>query len=226
MATKVGVILSGCGFKDGAEIHESVLTLLALDRAGAEAVCFAPDVPQAQVVDHVTGKPTGERRNVLTESARIARGKVSDVAKADARALDALILPGGFGAALNLCTFAADGERGTVDPGVARLVRDVHAAKKPIGAICIAPALIALLLGKEHVRLTIGDDAGTAARLEACGAEHVACPVDRHVVDEERRVVSTPAYMLGPSIRHVAEGIERCVKAVLELARKPVPAGR
>ena len=226
MATRVGVILSGCGFKDGAEIHESVLTLLALDRAGAEAVCLAPDVPQAQVVDHLTGKPTGERRNVLTESARIARGKIGDVAKADARTLDALILPGGFGAALNLCTFATEGEKGRVDPGVARLVRDVHAAKKPIGAICIAPAVIALVLGKEHVRLTVGNDAGTAAKLEACGAEHVDCPVTRHVVDEDQRVVSTPAYMLGPSIRHVAEGIERCVEAVLALAKKPVPAGR
>lgn len=226
MATKVGVLLSGCGFKDGAEIHESVLTLLALDRAGAEAVCLAPDVAQAQVVDHVTGKPTGERRNVLTESARIARGKISDVAKADAKSLDALILPGGFGVVQNLCTFGADGEKGKVDPGVARLVRAMHAAQKPIGAICIAPAVIALVLGKEHVRLTIGNDAGTAGKLTACGAEHVNCPVDAHVVDEARRVVSTPAYMLGPSIRHVAEGIERCVKAVLEMAQKPVAAAR
>jgi enhancing lycopene biosynthesis protein 2 len=226
MTTKVGVILSGCGFEDGAEIHESVLTLLALDRAGAEAVCLAPDVPQAEVVDHVTGRPTSERRNVLTESARIARGKIADVAKADARGLDALILPGGFGAATNLSTFARDGAAGRVDPGVARLVRAMHAAKKPIGAICIAPAVIALLLGKEHPRLTIGDDPGTAAKLAACGAEHVDCPVTRHVVDEEQRIVSTPAYMLGPTIRHVAEGIERCVEAVLALARKPAVAAR
>jgi enhancing lycopene biosynthesis protein 2 len=226
MATKVGVILSGCGFKDGAEIHESVLTLLALDRAGAEAVCLAPDIAQAQVVDHLTGKPSGERRNVLTESARIARGKIGDVAKADARTLDALILPGGFGAAANLSTFASDGEKARVDAGVAQLVRAIHAAGKPIGAICIAPAVIALLLGKEHVRLTVGNDAGTATRLEACGAEHVDCAVTEHVVDEVHRVVSTPAYMLGPTIRHVAEGIEKCVGAVLEMARRPVAATR
>ena len=222
MAIQVGVILSGCGFKDGAEIHESVLTLLALDRAGAEAVCFAPDVPQAQVVDHVTGKPTGEKRNVLVESARIARGKIADVAKADARALDALLLPGGFGAATNLCTFGADGEKGQVDPGVARLVRAMHAAKKPIGAICIAPALVALVLGKEHPTLTIGTDRGTAARLEAAGAKHRDCPVEGFVVDEAQRIVTTPAYMLGPSIRHVAAGIEKCVEAVLKMARQPV----
>src|SRR5262245_19633598 len=205
MATRVGVILSGCGYRDGAEIQESVLTLLALDRAGAEAVCLSPDVPQAQVVDHVTGKPTGERRNVRAESARLTHDPVNDVAKADARTLDALILPGGYGATQNLSTFAADGAKGRVDPGVARLVREMHAARKPIGAICIAPAVLALVLGKEHVRLTIGNDAGTAAKLEACGAEHVECPVTAHVVDEERRVVSTPAYMLGPSIRHVSE---------------------
>lgn len=223
MATKVGVILSGCGFKDGAEIHESVLALLALDRAGAEAVCFAPDVPQAQVVDHLTGKATGERRNVLAESARIARGKVTDVAKADARSLDALLLPGGFGAATNLCTFGTDGEKGKVDPGVARLVRAMHAARKPIGGICIAPALLALVLGKDHPTLTIGTDAGTAARLEAAGARHRDCPVDGFVVDEVQRVVTTPAYMLGPSIRHVAAGIERCVEALLRMAREPVP---
>jgi enhancing lycopene biosynthesis protein 2 len=222
MALKVGVILSGCGFKDGSEIHESVLALLALDRAGAEAVCFAPDIPQAQVVDHLAGRPTGEKRNVLVESARIARGKVADVVKADPRALDALLLPGGSGAAVNLCTFGADGEKGTVDPGVARLVRAMHAAKKPIGAICIAPALVALVLGKDHPTLTIGTDAGTAARLEAAGAQHRDCPVEGLVVDEVQRIVTTPAYMLGPSIRHVAAGIEKCVEAVLRLAKQPV----
>lgn len=225
MALKVGVVLSGCGFQDGAEIHESVLTLLALDRAGAQAVCFAPDAPQAAVVDHLRGTPTPEARNVLVESARIARGRITDVAKADARTLDALVLPGGFGAATNLCTFGADGEKGRVDPGVARLVRAMHAARKPIGAICIAPAILALVLGKDRPTLTIGDDAATARRLEACGARHRDCPVDAFVVDEEQRIVTTPAYMLGPSIRHVAAGIEKCVEAVLRLARQPVGAG-
>lgn len=220
---RVGVVLSGCGFKDGAEIHESVLTLLALDRAGAEVRCFAPDVPQAQVVDHLTGRPTAETRSVLREAARIARGQVTDVAKADPDALDALVLPGGFGAATNLCTFARDGAKGTVESGTARLVRAMHAARKPIGAICIAPAILALVLGKEHPTLTIGDDPATAANLEACGARHQDCAVTSFVVDETRRLVTTPAYMLGPSIRHVAEGIEHAVAAVLRLARQPVP---
>lgn len=222
MATKVGVILSGCGFKDGSEIHESVLTLLALDRAGAQALCFAPDIPQAQVINHLTGKPVRQTRNVLEESARIARGQIEDVAKADAAALDALILPGGFGAAHNLCTFGSQGEQGRVDAGVARLVRAMHAARKPIGAICIAPAVLALVLGREHPTLTIGNDHATAARLEACGARHLDCPVQSITVDEVQRIVTTPAYMLGPTIRHVAQGIERCVEAVLALAREPL----
>lgn len=221
MALTVGVVLSGCGFKDGSEIHESVLTLLALDRAGAEARCFAPDVAQAQVVNHLTGKPVKQKRNVLQESARIARGRIEDVALADPSTLDALVLPGGFGAAQNLCTFAADGARATVDPGVARLVRAMHAARKPIAGICIAPALLALVLGSEHVALTIGDDAGTARVLESLGATHLVCPVQSYAVDEAHRLVTTPAYMLGPSIRHVAQGIERAIDALLQLAREP-----
>jgi len=217
---RVGVILSGCGFKDGSEIHESVLTLLALDRAGAETLCFAPDIKQARVIDHLSGQEMPETRNVLRESARIARGKVADVAAADPTRLDALILPGGFGAALNLSDFAQRGAEARVEEGTARLVRAMHAAGKPIGAICIAPAVLACLLGPEdHPLLTIGDDTGTAQTLEACGARHKACPVDSFVVDAKQRIVSTPAYMLGPTIRHVAEGIERCVTAVLELAR-------
>ena len=217
---RVGVVLSGCGFKDGAEIHESVLTLLALDRAGAEAVCFAPDIDQAQVIDHLTDEAMAEKRNVLRESARIARGAITDVADANADQLDALILPGGFGAALNLSNFAVKGPDATVDAGVARLVRAMHEAKKPIGAICIAPAVIARVLGKDgQPTLTIGNDAGTAEALEACGAHHEACPVESFVVDSDQRIVSTPAYMLGPTIKHVAEGIERCVNAVLEMAR-------
>lgn len=220
---RVGVILSGCGFKDGAEVHESVLTLLALDRAGAEIACFAPDVDQATVVNHLTGDAVDETRNVLVESARIARGEIQDVAQADASTLDALILPGGFGAALNLSDFAQKGADAEVHAGTANLIRAMHAAKKPIGAICIAPAVIARVLGKEGApTLTIGNDAGTAGALEACGATHEDCPVESFVVDLDSRVVSTPAYMLGPTIKHVAEGIERCVNEVLTLAAAPV----
>ncbi len=230
---KVGVLLSGCGFKDGAEIHESVLTLLALDRAGAEIRCFAPDVAQPEVIDHLHGKPApGERRNVLVEAARIARGRIADVRQARAKDLDALVLPGGFGAANNLATVGTKGRAGEVNPEVARLLREMHAAKKPIGAICIAPLVVAKVLGAARPRLTVGDDPGVEAEMAACGAVPEKCAVDGVVVDREQRVVSTPAYMIGPSIRHVAPGIERCVAEVLAIAggagRGPgaEPAGR
>lgn len=219
MTTRVGVILSGCGFYDGAEIQEAVLALLALDRAGAEVHCFAPDIPQAVVVDHRTGEPVdGETRNVLVESARIARGEIRDVRDADPERLDALVMPGGYGAALSLSDFAAKGPESEVDAGVASLIRAMHAAKKPIGAICIAPAVVARVLGDAAPTLTIGNDEGVAGAIQGCGARHQDCPVDEMIVDEEQRIVSTPAYMLGPDIRHVAAGIEKCVAEVLRLA--------
>ncbi len=215
MAKKVGVVLSGCGVFDGAEIHESVLTLLALDRAGAEAVCMAPDVAQHHVINHLKGEETDEKRNVLVESARIARGNIEDIAGVRADDLDAVIFPGGFGAAKNLCTFAFDGPNATVNPEVERLLKEMFAARKPIGLICIAPALGAKVLGDSGVELTIGNDADTAAGIEATGAKHINCAVTETHEDPERRVVSTPAYMLGKGIGEVADGIEKLVRTVV-----------
>jgi enhancing lycopene biosynthesis protein 2 len=219
---KVGVVLSGCGYLDGAEIHEAVLTALYLEQEGADVLWLAPDVPQADVVDHRSGKTMpGETRNVLAESARIARGDIVAVDKVRARDLDALVLPGGFGAAKNLCDFATRGPQCTVHPAVETLVREVHAAGKPIGALCIAPALVAKVLGAEHPALTIGDDATTARALEACGAKHETKHVDEVTVDRKLRVVSTPAYMLGPRISDVAKGIAKACKEVVALAKQP-----
>jgi enhancing lycopene biosynthesis protein 2 len=219
MSKKIGVVLSGCGVYDGAEIHEAVLTLLALDRRGASAVVCAPDAPQMHVVDHRTGEvEKGASRNVLAESARIARGAIRDVATVAAGELDGLVLPGGFGAAKNLCDFAVKGASCEVHPEVARLVREVHAQGKPVGSICIAPALVAKVLGAEEPRLTIGTDEATARALEAMGATHVACSVTELAVDRERKLVSTPAYMLGRRISDVAEGIDKAVAALLEMA--------
>ncbi len=218
---KVGVLLSGCGVLDGAEIHEAVLVLLALDRAGARIDCVAPNVDQLHVIDHLSGEVTGETRNVLVESARIARGSVRDVASAKASQFDALILPGGFGAAKNLCDFATAGAAAQVHPEVGRLVGDMLAARKPIGAACIAPAVLATVLRDrgEHGALTIGNDESYAQTLRSMGAEHLACPVDQMRVDEERRIVTTPAYMLAGRISEAAAGIERMVAEVLRLAR-------
>lgn len=217
---QVAVLLSGCGVYDGSEIHEAVLTLLALDRAGAEALCCAPDIEQHHVVNHLTGEvAAGERRNVLQESARIARGAIRDAAGLGAGDADALILPGGFGAAKNLSDFALRGAAGEAQPQAKRLIREFHAAGKPIGLACIAPAVGALALRGcgAAVELTIGDDAATAAALEALGARHLRRAADQALVDAAQRVVSTPAYMCGRSIREVADGIEAMVREVLKL---------
>jgi len=219
MAKRIGVLLSGCGVMDGAEIHESVLTLLALDRAGAEAVCVAPNIPQMHVVNHLKGEPAaGQTRNVLEESARIARGAIKDVAQVRAVDLDALILPGGFGAAKNLCDYAVKGADCTVHPEVARLVREIHDAGKPVGFMCIAPVIAAKLLGSKKVHVTIGTDKDTAADIGKMGGVHESCPVQEHRVDKALKVVTTPAYMLARSIKEAAEGIERLVKEVLEMS--------
>lgn len=215
---KIGILLSGCGVKDGSEIHEAVLTLLAVDRAGAKAVFMAPDV-DLEVVNHLTGEPTGEKRKVLLESARIARGDIRDVAKVKAQDIDALLLPGGFGAAKNLCNFAYVGADAKAHGEVARLIRELHQAGKPIGAICIAPATIAAILGREaHPSLTIGTDKGTAAALEQMGAKHRDCEVREFHVDEQNKIVSTPAYMLATRVSEAAEGIEKLVKKVIEMS--------
>ncbi|MCA7014058.1 isoprenoid biosynthesis glyoxalase ElbB [Dickeya dadantii] len=213
---KVGVVLSGCGVYDGSEIHEVVLTLLAIDRAGAEAVCFAPDKEQLHVINHLTSEVTGEKRNVLAESARISRGKIQPLSSADPQQLDALIVPGGFGAAKNLSDFATRGADCEIDNELKILTREIHKKNKPMGFICIAPAMLPKLLDTS-VQLTIGNDEGTAQAIEAMGGVHVVCPVDDIVVDVAHKVVTTPAYMLANSIGEAASGIEKLVARVLEL---------
>ncbi|MGM3174012.1 isoprenoid biosynthesis glyoxalase ElbB [Dickeya lacustris] len=215
---KVGVVLSGCGVYDGSEIHEVVLTLLAIDRAGARAVCFAPDKDQMHVVNHLTGEETGEKRNVLAESARIARGDILPLSSADPQQLDALIVPGGFGAAKNLSDFAVRGAACEVDNDLKILTQGIHKKNKPIGFICIAPALLPKLLNTP-VQLTIGHDEATAQAIAEMGGIHVVCPVDDIVVDVENKVVTTPAYMLANSIAEAAVGIEKLVMRVLELTQ-------
>ena len=216
---KIGVILSGCGVYDGAEIHESVITLLALDRLGAKAVCMAPNVDQLHVVNHLNGDVSeGEKRNVLVESARIARGEIKDINDVRAAEVDAVIIPGGFGAAKNLCNFAVAGDQCEANPDVERFLKEVRAAKKPIGAMCIAPALMARVFGEEKPALTIGTDTATAGALENMGACHASHAVNEIHVDEERRFVSTPAYMLAQSITEAASGIEKLVAKIVEMA--------
>lgn len=215
---KVAVILSGCGVYDGAEIHESVLTLLCLAQQGAEVTCFAPDKPQMHVVNHLTGEVAeGESRNALIEAARITRGAVKPVTECAADAFDALIVPGGFGAAKNLCDFAVKGAEMTVDEEVLSVCQAFAEQGKAAGYMCIAPAIAAKVYGNNS-KVTIGQDPDTGAAITALGAEHEGCDVDQVVIDGDAKLVTTPAYMLAESITQAHQGIEKLVKAVLALA--------
>ena len=218
---KVAVVLSGCGVFDGTEIHESVLTLLAIEEEGASWHCFAPNVEQMHVIDHSTGNvEEGETRNVFVESARISRGadKLSELAEYDPAEFDAIVFPGGFGGAKNLSDFALRGAEAEVQESVTNAVRSTHAMSKLIGFICITPASVgALVLGGEGIELTIGNDPDTASAVVQCGAKHSDCPVDDVVVDLDNKVVTTPAYMLGPGVVDIRKGISKLVNEVLKL---------
>jgi len=216
---KIGVILSGCGVNDGSEIHEATLTLLFLDKAGVEAVCFAPNTDQFDLIDHLTGKEIkGKKRNALVESARIARGEINDLSQMKSSEIDGIIFPGGFGAAKNLCNFAVKGIDCVVNPEVEKIMQEMHRDNKPMGFICIAPVLAAKVFGKYQPKLTIGNDPETANQIEAMGGKHIVCEVGDMVVDNASKIVSTPAYMLGPTISKIAGGIEKLVEKVVALA--------
>ncbi len=219
MAKKVAVVLSGCGYLDGAEIRESVLTLLELDRNGAQVEIFAPDELAYHTINHKQGEPEGEARNILVESARIARGKVTPLGELDHTKFDALVFPGGFGVAKNLCTFAFKGPEAIVTPAVQSVIEQFYSAAKPIGALCIAPALIALALKDKGIELTIGNDEGTASALKTLGAVHKNCAPNEIAVDMKNKIVSTPAYMYDDApLAKIADGIAACIKKVVELA--------
>jgi enhancing lycopene biosynthesis protein 2 len=204
---------------DGAEIHESVITLLRLDQRGAQVQCFAPNIAQLHVINHLTGEEMPESRNVLVESARIARGNIKDIREADVEDFDALIVPGGFGAAKNLSNFAVEGAGCTVQPEVLALAEAFAEAGKPVGLICISPALAAKIYGP-GVTCTIGNDADTAAAMNKMGATHADCAVTDIVEDKARKLVSTPAYMLAQSISEAASGINKLVDRILELTHE------
>jgi enhancing lycopene biosynthesis protein 2 len=224
----VGVVLSGCGYRDGTEIGEAMVTLLALDRAGAEIICAAPDQPQAQVINHRSGEATNAkpRRNVLAEAARIARGRVRSLAELGDRDIDALILPGGEGVGQNLSSYAEKGELCEVHPDVGRLLRAMLSSHKPIGLICLAPIVAARILGPvAGIRVTLGPRGSLAAKHAAVmGADVRPCPVDDIVVDQKSRVFSTPAYMYDDArLSQVATGIEKLVRGVLSMTQDRSP---
>ncbi|MBX3356859.1 MAG: isoprenoid biosynthesis glyoxalase ElbB [Phycisphaeraceae bacterium] len=218
-SSTVAVVLAGSGFLDGSEIHEAVSCLIHLSRHGASVRCFAPD-KTAPTVNHLTGKPAGDSRNVLVESARIARGKIEPLSALDPSAFDAVVFPGGFGAAKNLCTFAEKGASCDVDPEVARIVKQFHAAGKPVGMCCIAPVIAARVLGTKAggpgVAVTIGDDSGAASAITAMGSRHEPRPVHQACIDEANSVITAPAYMYGSApVHEVYEGIGEMIDNVI-----------
>lgn len=217
MTKKVAVILAGCGFMDGAEINEAVLSLLCIEQSGAEYQCFAPDSNQMHVVNHISGEPTEETRNVMVESARITRGNIKALTEANAADFDALIVPGGFGVAKNLSDFAIAGSDMKVQADFLALAQSFHHAGKPIGLICIAPTLAAAICG-EGTQCTIGSDADTAAAISAMGGVHLECPVEEARIDTDKKLVTTPAYMLAGKVSEAYAGIKECVTAVMAMA--------
>jgi enhancing lycopene biosynthesis protein 2 len=218
----IGVVLAGCGYIDGAEIYESVLTLLSLDRRGIPYQCLAPDIPQMHVVNFLTGKPMNEKRNVLLESARIARGNIQPLNDSWIDKLDAVIFPGGTGAAKNYCDYAVKGDDCSINPIVESFMNKCVEAHKPIGVVCIVPLILARALkGKDvHPTVTVGAASGAARSVESFGSRHQACTVTDIVVDSKYKIVSTPAYMYNTRIADVAEGIDKLVNQIITFVKE------
>lgn len=214
---KFAVVLSGCGVYDGAEIHEATLSLLAIAKKGCSYEIFAPDTNQHHVINHMTGEEMNETRNVLVESSRIARGNIQDLKKYNPEEFDGLLFPGGFGAAKNLSNWAFEGANSSVIPEVEDAIRATSALKKPVGALCISPVILAKIFGE--VSLTIGDDEGTIDALESLGATHVYSTHGEVVVDDRHNIVSTPCYMLDATIDQIAEGANNIVDAMFKMMK-------
>ena len=210
---KIAVVLCGSGYLDGSEIREAVGVLWALSQHSVSVQCFAPDAPQRDVVNCLTGQPVkSESRNQLVEAARIARGQVKALSGLRPADFDAVVLPGGFGAAKNLCDFAIKGSTGTVIPDLQSAIVGFFEARKPIGAVCIAPAIVALALRGKGLELTLGAKGEAAQEIEKLGHKHRVCRAEEICVDVAHKVVSTPAYMYDHAPLHeIFEGIRRLV---------------
>ncbi len=211
---KFAIVLAGSGVYDGSEIHEVTLSMLAIMQNGGTYQCFAPDINQHHVINHITGEEMNETRNVLVESARISRGDIKHINEFKADDFDVLFIPGGFGVAKNLCNFAFKGAECTVNTEVAKVVKEIHAAGKPIGALCISPVIIANLF--EHAEITLGQDETTIEHVENMGSKHVKTNHGEVIVDEKHKVYTTPCYMLDANIVEIFEGASNIVKAIVK----------
>jgi enhancing lycopene biosynthesis protein 2 len=211
---KFAVILNGCGHLDGSEIHESVMTLLAIDRQECSYTIFAPDMPQYHVMNHLTRQPMEGERNMMVEAARIARGNIREISEYRPADFDALVIPGGFGVAKNLFTYAIDGVNAKVLDSVRKAIVDTHNARKPIGALCISPVLVTKVLG--DITVTVGSDPGTIADVEKMGASHVNTNITEVISDKQNLIFTTPCYMLDATIADIADSAENLISTMLE----------
>lgn len=213
---KFAIVLSGCGVYDGAEIHEATMTMLAVESKGCQYEMFAPNINQYHVINHLTGDVMDESRNVLVEAARIARGNIRALSEYSAKEFDGIIFPGGFGVAKNLCSYAIDGTEMRIDKIVAGAVRETHSLKKPIGALCISPIMIAALIPGAEV--TLGSDTKFNGEVSNLGGKHKTTQNRQVVVDTINRIVTTPCYMNDATITDIARGAELVVKEMIALA--------
>lgn len=226
MSNKIGVLLSGCGVYDGSEVHESTFALLAIEQHGGEAVCFAPDTEQLHVINHLNGEEIDQKRNVLVESARIARGAIEAASEANPETLDALVIPGGFGTAKNHTQWAIKGPETDINPEVKRLILGMVEQKKPVVGLCMGPTTIAKALEgtTTHASLTVGTDqeaspydiGGIAQGMEKVGAHARMRSITEIEVDETNRIISAPCYMMEASILQVHNNVQQAIKALFD----------
>ena len=214
MKKKIAIIIGGCGHRDGSEIHETTMTMLAVEEHGATYQMFAPNRNQYHVLNHLDGTEMQEQRNMLVEAARIARGNILPLENFDVNQFDAVIFPGGFGVAKNFFNYAFKGVDCEVDEQIAHIIKSVHQAGKPIGALCISPVLMAKILG--NITVTIGQDAKTARDIEQMGATNVNTSNGDVVTDKKNKIFSTPCYMLDANLVDIHEDAYNLVEAMME----------
>lgn len=218
MAKKIAIVLAGCGNKDGSEITEAVSLIIALSQLGAKLTFFAPN-REFTAKNFLTSNPMPEKRNLMAEAARITRSEISPLEKLVTDDFDALALPGGYGAAIHLCSWANDGAKCTVDSILAERIKEFHTQSKPIGAVCIAPVILAKVLGAKKVSITLGESGDIIKEVEKTGAVHETCPVTDYITDRENKVITTPAYMFENAKPHeVFKGVSGLAKELMEMA--------
>ena len=218
---KFAVILAGCGSFDGSEIHETTLGLLAIDEQGGSYDCYAPNQEQGRTLNFYTKEVVATKgqagnRNILEEGGRIARGNIKPISELNIADYDAIIFPGGMGTVYNWCDYAEKGVNCTVLPEIAQAMETAYLSGKWVGAMCIAPVIVAKVLGKYGVHITIGNDPQTASNVIQMGAIHEERTATQACIDKEHHIATTPCYMLAKSIKEIYAGNTALIKGIID----------